>query len=60
QEAGADGLVLINSLGPCLDIDIETGKSLMGSKTGYGWMSGPAVFPVALRAVYEAYKHVDI
>ncbi|MTI94155.1 MAG: 4Fe-4S dicluster domain-containing protein [Firmicutes bacterium] len=60
QEAGADGLVLINSLGPCLDIDLETGKPLMGSKTGYGWLSGRAIFPVALRAVYEAYKHVDI
>lgn len=60
QEAGADGLVLINSLGPCLDIDIDTGRPLMGSKTGYGWMSGRAIFPVALRAVYEAYKYVDI
>lgn len=60
QDAGADGLVLINSLGPCLDIDIETGQPLMGSKTGYGWLSGRAIFPVALRAVYEAYKHVDI
>lgn len=60
QDAGADGLVLINSLGPCLDIDIETGKSLMGSTTGYGWMSGSAILPVALRAVYEAYKYVDI
>lgn len=60
EAAGADGLVLINSLGPCLDIDIETGAPLMGSKTGYGWLSGRAIFPVALRAVYEAYKHVDI
>lgn len=60
QAAGADGLVLINSLGPCLDIDLETGRSLMGSETGYGWMSGSAIFPVALRAVYEAYKYVDI
>lgn len=60
KDAGADGLVLINSLGPCLDIDIETGKSLMGSKSGYGWMSGRAIFPVALRAVYEARKHVDL
>lgn len=60
QKAGADGLVLINSLGPCLDLDLETGRPLMGSKTGYGWMSGRAIFPVALRAVYEAYKHVDI
>ena len=60
QDAGADGLVLINSLGPCLDIDIETGKPLMGSSTGYGWLSGNAIFPVALGAVYEAYKYVDI
>lgn len=60
EKAGADGLVLINSLGPCLDIDLESGRPLMGSKTGYGWMSGRAIFPVALRAVYEAYKHVDI
>lgn len=60
EKAGADGLVLINSLGPCLDIDLETGKSFMGSASGYGWLSGPAIFPVALRAVYEAYQHVSI
>jgi dihydroorotate dehydrogenase (NAD+) catalytic subunit len=60
EAAGADGLVLINSLGPCLDIDIETGRPLMGSKSGYGWLSGRAIFPVALRAVYEAAKHVNI
>lgn len=60
ENAGADGLVLINSLGPCLDIDIETGQPLMGSKSGYGWMSGRAIFPVALRAVYEARKHTQL
>lgn len=60
EEAGADGLVLINSLGPCLDIDIETGRTLMGSTSGYGWMSGRAIFPVALRAVYEARKHTKL
>ncbi|QNM15150.1 MULTISPECIES: 4Fe-4S binding protein [Fusobacterium] len=60
QENGADGLVAINSVGPCLSIDIETGKPLMGSATGYGWMSGPAIKPIAMRVVYELAKAVDI
>jgi len=60
EKAGADGLVLINSFGPTLDFDIETGRPLMGSKKGYGWLSGEAIFPLALRAVYEAVNAVDI
>lgn len=60
EKAGADGLVLINSFGPTLDFDIETGRPLMGSENGYGWLSGEAIFPLALRAVYEAVNAVDI
>ncbi|RQD72708.1 MAG: 4Fe-4S dicluster domain-containing protein [Halanaerobium sp. MSAO_Bac5] len=60
QKAGADGLVLINSFGPTLDIDIESGRALMGSENGYGWLSGEAIFPLALRAVFEAVKAVEI
>ncbi len=60
EDAGADGLVLINSFGPTIDIDVKTGRPLMGSENGYGWLSGKAIFPLALRAVYEAVKTVDI
>lgn len=60
EENGADGLVAINSVGPCLSIDIETGKPFMGSATGYGWMSGAAIKPIALRVVYELAKAVKI
>jgi dihydroorotate dehydrogenase subfamily 1 len=60
EKAGADGIVLINSFGPTLDIDPKTGKPLMGSDNGYGWLSGPAIFPLALRAVYQAANTVDI
>ncbi|SJZ91686.1 4Fe-4S binding protein [Selenihalanaerobacter shriftii] len=60
EDAGADGIVLINSFGPCLDIDLETGEPLMGSKDGYGWLSGDAIFPLALRCVFEACGAVDI
>lgn len=60
EEAGADGLVMINSFGPVLSIDVETGLPLMGSKTGYGWLSGPAIKPLALRCIYEASQVVKI
>lgn len=58
EEAGADGIVALNSLGPCLSIDIETGMPHMGSANGYGWMSGPAFKPVVLRHVLELAKAV--
>lgn len=54
EQAGADGLVMINSFGPCLSIDLETGLPLMGSKDGFGWLSGAAIKPLALRCVYQA------
>lgn len=60
EAAGADGLVAINSVGPCFAIDIETGLPNMGSETGYGWMSGAAIKPIALRHVYELCKAVRI
>ncbi|MBP7227690.1 MAG: 4Fe-4S binding protein [Longilinea sp.] len=60
QEAGADGLVCVNSFGPALAIDIEHGGRLWLGGKGEGWISGPALKPIALRAVYEAARHVTI
>lgn len=51
EDAGADGLTLINTLlGMC--IDIRRRQPIMANKMG--GFSGPAVFPVALRMVYQA------
>jgi dihydroorotate dehydrogenase subfamily 1 len=60
EEAGADGLVMINSFGPCMGIDVETGLPLMGSQEGTGWLSGAALKPLAVRCVYDAAKAVKI
>jgi dihydroorotate dehydrogenase subfamily 1 len=60
EQAGADALVMINSFGPCLSIDLETCLPLMGSKEGFGWLSGPAIKPLALRCVYDAARAVKI
>ncbi len=53
EEAGADGLTLVNTL-PALSVDHKTRKVLRGG------LSGPAVKPVALRAVYEVSRAVGI
>lgn len=48
--AGADALSLINTI-VGMSIDIETGKSRLGTLTG--GLSGPAIKPIAVRMVYE-------
>jgi dihydroorotate dehydrogenase/NAD-dependent dihydropyrimidine dehydrogenase PreA subunit len=58
--AGADGIVAINSFGPCLAIDIETGMARMGGADGAGWLSGPALKPLALRCVRDVARAVDL
>lgn len=60
ERAGADGLVAINTLGPCLAINIETTRPLMGSQGGHGWLSGPALKPLALRCVADICRTVRI
>jgi dihydroorotate dehydrogenase/NAD-dependent dihydropyrimidine dehydrogenase PreA subunit len=47
-----DAFVAVNSYGPVLDIDPETGGPRLGSPSGYGWMSGPPLLPIALRIVH--------
>lgn len=58
EDAGADGLSLINSLGPGMKIDIITGNPILKNK--FGGMSGPAIKPIAVRCVYDVYNTVDI
>ncbi len=58
QKAGGDGLTLINSVGPGMRIDIETGNPILSNK--FGGLSGPAIKPIALRCVYDVYDAVKI
>ncbi|WP_295721768.1 dihydroorotate dehydrogenase [uncultured Methanobrevibacter sp.] len=58
EEAGADCLSLINSLGPGMKIDIVTGKPILKNK--FGGMSGPAIKPIAVKCVYDVYEAVNI
>ena len=57
EAAGADGISLINTL-QAMRIDIKTRKPVLANITG--GLSGPAIFPVALRMVNQVRKSVDI
>lgn len=54
-DAGADGLCLINTL-LGMRIDLKKKRPLIANRTG--GLSGPAVFPVALRMVWDVYEAV--
>lgn len=58
QDAGADALTLINSLGPGMKINIDVARPVLSNK--FGGMSGKAIKPIALRNVYTVYDNVDI
>jgi dihydroorotate dehydrogenase (NAD+) catalytic subunit len=52
-EAGADGITAINTV-PGMIIDIYSGKPILSNKSG--GLSGPAIKPIALKAVYDIRK----
>ena len=57
EEAGADGISLINTL-LGMRIDLRAKRPLLAN--GTGGLSGGAVFPVAVRMVYQVYEAVGI
>lgn len=57
EDSGADGVSLINTL-LGMRINLAKRKPLLANVTG--GLSGPAVFPVAVRCVYQVAKAVNI
>ena len=57
EDAGADGISLINTL-LGMRIDLRTKKPIIANTMG--GFSGPAIFPVALRMVYQVAHAVHI
>ncbi len=55
EAEGADGLCLINTL-LGMRIDLNAKRPLLANRTG--GLSGPAVFPVAVRMVWDVYEAV--
>lgn len=57
EDAGADGLVLINTL-LGMRIDVARRRPILANRTG--GLSGPAILPVALRMVWDVFEAVKI
>ena len=57
EEEGADGISMINTL-LGMRIDLRTKKPVIANKMG--GFSGRAIFPVALRMVYQVFEAVNI
>ena len=57
EDAGADGISLINTV-MGMRIDPRTKRPLLAN--GTGGMSGPAIFPLAVRMVWQVYEAVRI
>lgn len=58
EDAGADAINAINTLGPGMFIDIDVAKPILSFKMG--GLSGPSVRPIAVRCIYDIYKAVKI
>lgn len=58
EEAGADGICAVNTVGPGMAIDLETRRPILANKIG--GVSGPAIKPIAVRCVYQIFEAVKI
>ncbi len=57
EAAGADGISLINTV-LAMRIDLKSKRPLLTNRTG--GLSGPAIFPLAVRMVYDVYEAVKL
>ena len=57
EEAGADGLTMINTL-IGMKLNLKTAEPILSNKTG--GLSGPAIKPVAIRMIYDVSQAVSI
>jgi dihydroorotate dehydrogenase (NAD+) catalytic subunit len=58
EDAGADALAAINTLGPGMVIDLHSGAPILANRVG--GVSGPAIRPIAVRCVYDVCAAVRI
>ncbi|MGQ3685135.1 MAG: dihydroorotate dehydrogenase [Candidatus Loosdrechtia sp.] len=58
EDAGADAITAVNSMGPGMIINIEARRPVLDFKVG--GVTGDALRPIAIRCVYDLYKTVKI
>jgi dihydroorotate dehydrogenase/NAD-dependent dihydropyrimidine dehydrogenase PreA subunit len=59
-EAGIDAVAAMDSVGPAMEIDIETGLPSLGNEDGSGWLSGMYIKPITVKYIYEISRFVEL
>jgi dihydroorotate dehydrogenase (NAD+) catalytic subunit len=58
EAEGADAIAAINTLGPGMVIDLDSGRPILANRVG--GVSGPAIRPIAVRCVYDVSRAVRV
>lgn len=58
EDAGANAITAVNSMGPGMIINIEAQKPILNFKVG--GVTGDALRPIAIRCIYDLYKAIKI
>lgn len=58
KDAGAYGITAVNTIGPGMLIDIDSGRPYLGFRIG--GISGPALKPLAIASVYQLFEAIDM
>jgi len=58
EQAGADAICMINTVGPGMLIDTKMVKPVLNNN--FGGLSGPCIKPIALKLIYQTYSAVKI
>jgi dihydroorotate dehydrogenase (NAD+) catalytic subunit len=57
ERGGADAIVAINTV-KAMRISVPMGRPVLGNR--FGGLSGKAIFPIAIRCVYELYEASEV
>jgi dihydroorotate dehydrogenase (NAD+) catalytic subunit len=60
EDAGVNCIAAMDAVGPAMDIDILTGKPLLGNREGFGYLSSAPIFPLTLAYISEICKNVSV
>ena len=60
EEAGVTMIAAMDAVGPAMDIDIETGRPILGNDGAYGYLSAEPIFPLTLADISEIVANVTV
>jgi dihydroorotate dehydrogenase (NAD+) catalytic subunit len=60
EDAGVNCIAAMDAVGPAMDIDIETGRPVLGNRDGYGYLSSSPIFPLTLAYISEICRNVTV